>query len=250
MELSDHARRNRESWNAESAAYQERHAAEITHDDPRWGMWQIPEDEIGALGDVSGREVLELGCGAAQFGIALARRGARMTGIDLSAVQLGFARTAVAAAGVDFALVEGSAEALPFADAAFDVVFCDHGAMGFSDPRLVVPEVARVLRPGGRFAFSGLTPIEWVTYDVAADKTGTTLQRDYFGMHSMEVDDGVEFMLGYGEWIRLFDRAGLRLRDLIEVQPPAGAVSGYRDAAATAWARRWPMEQIWVIDKY
>jgi SAM-dependent methyltransferase len=249
MELSDHARRNRDAWNADAAAYQGRHAAEITHEDPRWGMWQIPEDEIGALGDVSARDVLELGCGAAQWAVALARRGARVTGIDVSAEQLAFARAAVAAAGVDVALVEGSAEALPFANAAFDVVFCDHGAMGFTDPRVVVPEVARVLRPGGRFAFSGLTPVEWLTFDIAADGATMTLQRDYFGMHTMEVDNGVEFMLTYGEWIRVFTGAGLRVRDLIEVRPPEGATSNYRDAAATAWARRWPMEQIWVLDR-
>jgi SAM-dependent methyltransferase len=246
MELSDHARRNRESWDAAAEAYQQRHADAIQHDRPHWGMWQIPEAELRALGELEGRDVLELGCGAAQFGLSLVRQGARVTGIDNSATQLEFAR---ANAGDAMTLVHGSAESLPFADASFDVVCCDHGAMGFTDPRIVVPEVARVLRPGGRFAFSGLTPVEWITYDADADAPSGALQRAYFGMRSLEADDGVEFMLTYGDWIRVFVGAGLAVRDLIEVRPPAGTTSTYRDAAATEWARSWPMEQIWVLDR-
>jgi SAM-dependent methyltransferase len=246
MELSDHARRNRETWDADAESYQRRHADAIEHPDPHWGMWQIPEAQLRALGELDGRDVLELGCGAGQFGLSLVRQGARVTGIDNSARQLEFAR---ANAGDRMTFVHGSAEAMPFADAAFDLVCCDHGAMGFTDPRVVVPEVARVLRPGGRFAFSGLTPIEWISFDVEADAPSTALQRDYFGLRSMEVDDSVEFMLTYGEWIRVFNGAGLRVRDLIEVRPPEGATSTYRDEASTAWARRWPMEQIWVLDR-
>ena len=48
-------------------------------------MWQLPESELRVLGDVSGRDVLEFGCGAAQWSIALAAQGARV-GDDLSSV--------------------------------------------------------------------------------------------------------------------------------------------------------------------
>jgi SAM-dependent methyltransferase len=246
MELSDHARQNRESWDADAETYQQRHAGAIEHDAPHWGMWQIPEAQLQALGELDGREVLELGCGAGQFGLSLVRQGARVTGIDNSAKQLEFAR---ANAGGLMTLVHGSAEALPFEDASFDVVCCDHGAMGFTDPRVVVPEVARVLRPGGRFAFSGLTPIEWIAYDPEADAVTTTLRREYFGMGPVDTGGIVEFMLTYGDWIRVFTGAGFTIRDLIEVRPPEGAASTYRDEAETAWARRWPMEQIWVVDR-
>ena len=47
-----------------------------------------------------------------------------------------------------------NATSAPFRDASVDVVFCDHGAMSFCDPYRTVPEVARVLRPGGLFAFN------------------------------------------------------------------------------------------------
>ena len=55
-------------------------------------MWQIPEAELQVLGDVSGKDVLELGCGAAQWSISLAGLGARPVGLDLTPRQLEHAR--------------------------------------------------------------------------------------------------------------------------------------------------------------
>ena len=48
-----------------------------------------------------------------------------------------------------FPVVQADGELIPFRDESFDLVFCDHGVMGFADPLRTVPEVARVLRPGG-----------------------------------------------------------------------------------------------------
>src|SRR4249919_4389626 len=104
MDLTDDARANREAWDREAVAYQERNA-EFIGREPAWGLWQIPEARLQILGDVAGLDVLELGCGAAPWAIALAQRGARMTGLDNSEVQLGYAREAMAAAGVKFPLV-------------------------------------------------------------------------------------------------------------------------------------------------
>jgi len=118
----------------------------------------------------------------------------------------------------------------------------------FADPYLFVPEVARVLRRGGLFAFSGATPLDWLCFDDEADAFSDRLQREYFGMHRWDTPEGsVEFMLPMGEWIRLFRRAGFLVEDLIEVQPSEGAESTYRTPEETAWARRWPMEQIWKV---
>jgi cyclopropane fatty-acyl-phospholipid synthase-like methyltransferase len=72
-------------------------------------MWQLPESELGVLGEVAGKDVLELGCGAAQWSILLARNGARPVGIDYSERQLEHARSAVTAAGVEVQLVHTSA---------------------------------------------------------------------------------------------------------------------------------------------
>ena len=71
--------------------------------------------ELGVLGDVAGKDVLELGCGAAQWAILLSQRGARMVGLDNSARQLGHARELMTEAGVDFPLVHSAAEQVPLA---------------------------------------------------------------------------------------------------------------------------------------
>ena len=238
---------NRAFWDRQSDEYQERHREFIGRPEPRWGMWQVPESELQVLGDVAGKDVLELGCGAAQWAVLLAGQGARVVGLDNSDRQLEHARAAVVAGGVDVELVRSAAEALPFPDARFDVVFCDHGAMSFADPLVVVPEVARVLGPGGLFAFSHTTPLAWICTD-EDDNTVERLVTDYFGLHRYEAPgEPVGFNLVLGAWIRLFRASGFAVEALIELQPPEGAESTYRTPEETAWARRWPIEQIWKV---
>jgi SAM-dependent methyltransferase len=250
MTSSSDAARNRAAWDRLSDEYQERHGAFIGRAEPRWGMWQLPESELQVLGEVAGRDVLELGCGAAQWSILLAGSGARVVGLDNSAQQLEHARTQMVAAGVDFPLVHAEAEELPLADGSFDIVFCDHGALSFADPYKVVPEVARVLRPGGLFAFSHTSPLSWVCWDDEADTVDRRLHRAYFGMHRFEEpDEPVEFNLSHGDWIRLFSENGLTVEALIEVRPPSDAASTYRSREETEWGRSWPLEEIWKVRK-
>ena len=210
-------------------------------------MWQLPDSELGIMGGVEGKDVLELGCGAAQWSILLAGRGARIVGLDNSIRQLEHARELMAAAGVDFPLVHASAEDVPLPDASFDVVFCDHGGMTFGDPYLTVPEAARLLRPGGLFAFSHSTPLTMCCWSDDWEQVERRLTRPYFGMHRFDElpDEPVEFNLPYGEWIRLFREHGFRIEALVEVRPPEGAETTYRTAEETEWARSWPMEEIW-----
>ncbi len=249
-ELRDEATVNRERWDAQSDDYQARHGAQLDKSGgTAWGVWQIPEAELNVLGEVSGRDVLELGCGAAQWSIALAREGARMTGLDNSGRQLEHAREALAAAGLDFPLVHASAEATGLPDSAFDVVFCDFGAMTFTDPHKTVPEVGRVLRPGGLFAFSALTPIAEVAWPLGAEGPAEQLVNDYFeGIRRLEEPgEPINFNLPYGEWIAVFRKHGFAIEDLIELRPAADATSSYRTEADREWARRWPMEHIWRV---
>jgi SAM-dependent methyltransferase len=244
--LTAHASRNREAWNASSDEYQSRHGGQLADSGGlAWGTAQIPEAELQVLGEVAGREILELGCGAAQWSIALAGRGAHPVGLDLSERQLEHARRLMAEAGVDFPLIHASAEAVPLPDASFDIVFCDFGAMTFADPYRTVPEAARLLRPGGLFAFSHESPIATICWPLDADEVGDRLVVDYFGLHA--IDDGVHvsFQLPFGEWIRLFRASGFTIEDCLEPRPGPEATSSYRSAASLAWARRWPAETIW-----
>ena len=245
--LSDFER-NRAFWDRESDSYQETHREHIGRLEPRWGLWQLPESELGILGDVAGKDVLELGCGAAQWSIQLAQAGARPVGIDNSERQPVHARAAMAAAGLDFPLIHAPAEEIPLPGQSFDVVFADHGANRFADPHRWVPEAARLLRPGGLLAFSGSTPFEVMCWNDSAERMEPFLRRDYFGLHRIEDADGpVQFELPYGEWIRLFRANGFEILELREIQPPPGAVSTYRTPEETEWARKWPMEQIWRV---
>jgi SAM-dependent methyltransferase len=246
----EYLRVNREGWNRISDEYQDTHEGQIAGQaltgDIAWGLWAIPESTLSVLGDVESRDVLEMGCGGGQWSMALARRGARSVGLDLSERQLAHALRLMDELGVSFSLVQASAERVPFADASFDVVFADHGAFSFADPHRTVPEAARVLRRGGLLAFSHVSPFYAIATPVDADHAGDRLVYDYFGLRRQEEPDGlINFNLPYGEWIALFRSCGLVVEDLIEPRPEAGAHSTYRDAEDVAWSRRWPSECIW-----
>lgn len=244
-----HVRRNRASWNREADDYQREHGSQLNRfDRPRWGTWGIPESSLKVLGDVAGKDVLEFGCGAAQWSIVLERLGARPVGLDLSIRQLSHARRLMGEAGGRVPLVNANAERTPFPDERFDIVFCDHGAMTFADPLRTVPEVARILRPGGLFAFNIASPLIWLCWGDGEEPPAPELVRSYFGMRR-ETWEAVEFQLPYGEWIRLFRTHGFEILDLIELRPPSRPRTTYPDFAPLEWARRWPGENIWKLRK-
>ena len=96
----DASRKNRRMWNATSDAYQEEHGPQLDRKGLAWGVWGLPESELRVLGDVTGRDLLELGCGAAQWSLFLAQAGAQPVGLDFSEAQLANARPRLAAAGL------------------------------------------------------------------------------------------------------------------------------------------------------
>jgi SAM-dependent methyltransferase len=250
----DDIRSNLASWEADSAAYQARNASHLGDEHGlAWGVWNVPEDRIGALGDVAGTRALELGCGACQFGLKVAARGADVVGLDFSENQLRAGRSNVHAAGMRVPLVRADAEQLPFGDQSFDLVFCDHGATSFTDPHLVVPEVARVLRHGGRLIFNIASPFAWVCWGDDDRPAGRALRRSYFDLGRTAHDDvtgtSVEWPVTYGEWIRVFAASGLRVEDLIELRPDADASTTYTTFVPLDWARDYPGENIWKLHK-
>lgn len=122
--------------------------------------------------------------------------------------------------------------------------------MSWADPYRTVPEVARVLRPGGRFAFNAATPWIYVCAQGGEGPPSERLVHPYFGLHRAEEGDGAAtFTLEYGEWIRLLRGSRLAVEDYIELRPPADATTTYGDYASLDWARRWPAEAIWVTTR-
>ena len=247
-----HIRHNRAVWDRVSAWYDRRFAKVLGG--PRaaaWGVFRVPESELQLLGSVRGKRVLEVGCGAARWSIELARRGARTTGIDLSTSQLAKARELTTKSGLRVPLVRGSVERLPFRDASFDIVFCDWGAMTFSDPARSVPECSRVLKRNGRFVFATASPLRYVTLDRRTDRQVARFLHPYFGAYRIDLgrNDAVEFNPPYGVWIDLFRRNGLRLDRLVETRARPGQASRYLSRSDAKWARSWPLEAIWKLTK-
>ncbi|HVC41104.1 MAG TPA: class I SAM-dependent methyltransferase [Candidatus Saccharimonadales bacterium] len=247
-ETGDHIARNRSYWNASAAEYADAGRRNWASE-PSWGIWSIPESEAHVLPNVDGLDSIELGCGTGYVSAWLARRGARPVGIDLSENQLATARALQDEFGIHFPLIQCSAEAVPLADATFDLAISEYGAAIWCDPYRWIPEAARLLRPGGRLTFlgNGALLVLTMTDSDAAGPAGTTLRRDYFRMHRYEWpdDDSVEFHLNHGDWIRLLRGCGFAVEDLIELRPSDGATTRY-PFVTVDWARRWPSEEVWV----
>ena len=81
------------AWTKYNAEYTDREAlGRWQAEEIDWGVWSVPEGEVGVIGDVAGLDVVELGCGTAYFSAWLARRGARPVGVDPTPAQLETAR--------------------------------------------------------------------------------------------------------------------------------------------------------------
>lgn len=136
--------------------------------DPReYARWR--ESYLGALtervevdaifrlaGDMSGKCLLDLGCGDGTYSIAAFQRGARVTGVDISDAMLDSARRRAAACGASIEWRQASAESLPYDSGTFDIVLAVTILCFLGDPLQVVKEVSRVLCPGGRLVIGEL----------------------------------------------------------------------------------------------
>lgn len=106
----------------------------------------------------AGERVLDVACGTGVVAVTAARVGAQVRGLDLAPALLARARQNAEIAAVDINFVEGDVEALPYADGEFDVVLSQFGHMFGPQPAVAIAEMLRVLKPGGRIAFSTWPP--------------------------------------------------------------------------------------------
>lgn len=245
---SDETRRaNASFWDSYAPSYQAEHAHELGDVAFVWCPEGVSEDSVGLLGDVAGRTVLDVGCGAGQTTRWLLARGARVAAFDLSLEQLRLAPPGLP-------LVQADAEALPFRDGSFDVVCSAYGALPFvADAARVMREVARVLRPGGRWVFSVTHPFRWCFPDDPSER-GLTVTSSYFDRTAYveQAADGtalyVEHHRTFGDRVRDTVAAGLRVVDVIEPEWPEGHVTTYAQWGALR-GRLIPGTAIWVTEK-
>ncbi|MFL5980729.1 MAG: class I SAM-dependent methyltransferase [Gaiellaceae bacterium] len=253
MTISRDAERNREVWTKANAEYTDRKAGEAwAKEEIDWGSFSGPESEIGVLGDVAGKDVIELGCGTAYFGAWLAKRGARVTGVDVTPAQLDTARRMSEEFGLPMELIEASAEDVPLPDASFDLAVSEYGASIWCDPERWIAEAARLLRPWGRLVFLCNSTLSTLC-SPDEGKVEERLFRGHADLGRIEwpgEDEGVNYHLAHGEMIRVLTTNGFEIVALHERLAPATTVDHeYYDWVTAEWARRWPAEEIWVARK-
>ena len=221
------ARAMRSWWDSQAPDYYQEHGEFLGDADFVWGPENLRESTARLLGEVAGRRVLEVGCGAAQCSRWLKTAGASPVAFDISGGQLAQGRELNARSGVVVPLVQADAQRLPFADASFDLACSAYGAIPFvADSAAVMREVARVLRPGGRWVFSTTHPFRWCFLDDPGP-AGLVVESSYFDRRAyVEQDDNgaatyVEHHRTVGDRVRDIVRAGLVLEDLVEPEWPA-----------------------------
>lgn len=165
----------RNAWNQASDAYNSLHEADL-------GLNALATHEVLArLGAVAGLDVLEIGCGDGRNCVEMARRGARVTGVDVSDAQIARAQERVKAAGLSLRLLHSDAADLsPLPDASFDAIVSIYVFPYVAEMTDSLAECARLLRPGGRLIFAQDHPIRACFWDEEMQEESVLPARSYF----------------------------------------------------------------------
>lgn len=252
-DFPDYVTNNQKHWNRNAGDWVERGERGWTRE-PDWGLWDIPESELQMLPeDMTGMDAVELGCGTAYISAWMIRRGARVVGVDVSEEQLATARRLAEEHELDLELIHGNAEMVPYPDGSFDFAISEYGAAIWADPYQWIPEVWRLLRPGGQLVFLGHHPFVIIHDDFGDNEpAGRTLVNPYFGTHRLDWEDGedrgTEFSLPISEWFRLFRETGFEVLDYRELKAPEPS-DEVRFFVRADWAHEYPSEQVWKVRK-
>jgi SAM-dependent methyltransferase len=254
-ELPDYVRTNREHWTRANAEYTDANAESAwSQNEISWGVWDTPERDVNVLPNVTGKDVVELGCGTAYVAAWLKRRGARrVVGVDVTPAQLETARRLDTKYGLGLELIEANAESTPLPDASFDLAVSEYGASIWCDPYKWIPEAARLLRDEGELVFLRNSTLSMLCVPDSG-KVQESLQRPQRGMNRLEWtedDPGVEFHPGHGDLFRILQGAGFEILDLVEIFAADDARDhSYYSYVPVEWARKWPSEEIWRARKH
>jgi ubiquinone/menaquinone biosynthesis C-methylase UbiE len=235
------------AWNKDAANW----AAEVRagHDLPH-ELFTHPRF-MEFVPDLNGRSVLDLGCGEGRYTRSLARRGAKMTGVDISAVMVEHARHEEARAPLGIRYEVGSSAQLgTFADAGFDSAISCMALMDTPDFPAVVREAFRVILPGGGFFFSVLHPCFMTRESTwAIDAEGRVVGRkisNYWDEDPYTEQWGFEnappFTIFYfpyriEDYVNGLCAAGFRIERIEEPRPSAALIEAHPEATFLAQVR-------------
>ncbi len=208
---------------------------------------------IYALGDVSGKRVLEVGAGSGRDSIELARRGALVTVIDYVPSSLSVVAANAESVGVSLDLVCGDATKMPFPEGTFDIVFHQGLMEHFRDPNPLLQDNRRVLKPGGHVVID--VPQRWHIYTVgkkvliAMDKWFAGWETEYSIRELSRIVEGQGFEVTgrFGDWMvpgffyRAFRYSLRPLRIYLPRQPGGAGVFGRLGDAWRNWFRKKPL---------
>src|ERR1700752_4948414 len=211
------------AWDRGAADYQAR--ANLPTDVAHYGPELPSEAELRLLGDVKGKRVLELGCGAAQSSIAFAKRGATAIGVDFSSEQLALARDLAEREEVRVELRHGDMADLAFLRAdSIDLVFSAFAFGYVEDLNRVFRQVHRVLKVGAPLVFSLTHP----AYDMIDDESDAPLlvRRSYFDRSPIDFEwGGIPFTAYHHTFAEIYmglARASYRVDLILEPEPISG----------------------------
>jgi SAM-dependent methyltransferase len=229
VDADSSARANRRWWDADADTYHAEHGSFLGTSDFVWcpeGLTEADARLLGPAAALVGARILEVGAGSAMCSRWLATQGARPVAFDVSAGMLRHSAQAAAVSGIEVPLVQADAQRIPFLSHSFDLAFTAFGAVPFvADSAGVMREVARVLRPRGRWVFSTTHPTRW-SFPDSPGPDGLTASMSYFDRSPYVEFDGtgeptyVEHHRTLGDRVREITAAGFQLVDLIEPEWP------------------------------
>ncbi|WP_238368724.1 class I SAM-dependent methyltransferase [Mesobacterium pallidum] len=253
--MSDHVDINRDYWDGIAPDWAQGGEHAWAQEEARWGVWNLPEAELALLpADMTGMDAVELGCGTGYVSAWMARRGARVTGLDVSEVQLETARRMNDRTGAGITFLTGDAERTGLPDASFDFAISEYGAAIWCDPEIWLREAWRLLRPGGELVFLGTHPMMILCSPLTGAPAERALHRPLRGLKgadwtNVEIEPaGVEFNLSHSGWHRLFAEIGFGVVRYLELFGPKGGTPFSIDVAPD-WGHDYPIEQVWHLRK-
>ena len=213
------------AWDRGAAEYQA--SANLPTDVATYGPDLPTERELRLLGDLKGKRVLELGCGAAQCSIAFAKQGATAIGVDFSSEQLALARDLAEREEVRVELRHGDMADLAFLRAdSIDLVFSAFAFSYVEDINRVFRQVHRVLKVGAPLVFSLPHPASHLI-DEASTDGGLTIRRSYFDRRPIDSSWGgirtTSYHHTFADLYMGLSRSSYRVDLVLEPEPAAGA---------------------------